>query len=181
MTESIIRSYVIESRAKREPRKLLVCGPTNKSVVVLARQLLRDLEASGDTDTNMALIGDKGELLIDNEEELERWFVYTTIKDYRKCWKRQLEHLLKNKDFIYFENRSNNLLAEMRRKLSSVRMLEEPLMTIKALFSEAHDSDTSSRDEEDEEIIGVPNLHEEGINDAFKDIDMRSKTWTNKL
>ena len=40
MTALIVQNYIKESKKKGLGRKLLVCGPTNKSVVVLARRVI---------------------------------------------------------------------------------------------------------------------------------------------
>ena len=107
---------------------MLVCGPTNKSVIVLARKVLSDM--AGEESMHLALIGDQSELLADNEEELEPWLVYTTIWHWRKSWKRLQHHLLKTSDFNYFMTQANDLLAGMHRRLSVTRKLEEPVSRI---------------------------------------------------
>ena len=61
MTTATILRHFCRSEASSARPKLLVCGPTNKSVVVLARKVLACL---GDSDSlNVAMDSDKDELL----------------------------------------------------------------------------------------------------------------------
>ena len=170
MTASIVQSYINASNDGSK-RKLLVCGPTNKSVVVLATRVIEQM--SGTNLANFALIGDKHELLVDNEQVLEPWFVYTVTKHWRKRWKRLQRHLLRHLDFDYFDDMSNALLLEMRRRLSSVRRLEEPVKNLTALRLAL--PDLQEHEELSDSFDEARKDREQLINDLFEDIDTQLK------
>jgi senataxin len=139
MTVAIICRYILESKALGIKRKLLVCGPTNKSVVVLARKVLHCIKK--DDSTNVVLIGDGDELLSDNRKELEKSFVFTYIQSLTRAWRRLTDRLLKDNDFNRFEDESGYLLSKMRKQIPTIRLreLETALMYVGEFFEESAD------------------------------------------
>ncbi|KAG7348919.1 DNA helicase [Nitzschia inconspicua] len=61
MTCAIICRYLATSKSSDEKKKLLVCGPTNKSVIVLARKVLKSVER--EKSLNVVIIGDTNTFL----------------------------------------------------------------------------------------------------------------------
>jgi len=116
MTAAIICRYILESK-RNEKRKLLVCGPTNKSVVVLLRKVLSCVK--DDESTSIVLVGDRKELLADNRQELEPVFVYTYISVLRRALKALRKKLLDSWDFGEFSSEKEKLIERMRIQLSS--------------------------------------------------------------
>lgn len=76
MTCAIICHYIALAKSSGSKKKLLVCGPTNKSVIVLANKVLRS--TAREKSLNVMIIGDTAELLSDNPE-LRSNVVYTYI------------------------------------------------------------------------------------------------------
>ena len=115
MTVAAICRYLLQSQELGIKRKLLVCGPTNKSVVVLARKVLQCIR--NEDSVNAVLIGDKGELLADNQAELENSFVYTYTADMIKKFKICGDQLLIDDDYVAYEKTTSTLLSRMMRVL----------------------------------------------------------------
>jgi senataxin len=129
MTCSIICRYLSKAKSSGSKKKLLVCGPTNKSVVVLARKVMKCVER--EDSLNVVLVGDKAELLSDNPE-LERIFVYEYWPRLARafvdaCW--QL-----NSDFEKeaFKVKVDALVGSIKKKTPSTctNELEEALQEI---------------------------------------------------
>jgi len=93
MTSAIICRYILESRGADKKRRLLVCGPTNKSVVVLALKVLKSIR--NDDSINAVLIGDKEELMSDNPKELGTFFVYAYTNNLMRRWQAMKMKFLK--------------------------------------------------------------------------------------
>jgi hypothetical protein len=122
MTVAAICRYLERSQELGLKRRLLVCGPTNKSVVVLARKLLHCIR--NEDSVNAVLIGDKTELLADNRAELESSFVYTYGKHMVKKWRLCGNTFLKKYDYDTYEKTTFELLTQMKKVLRKTSFFE---------------------------------------------------------
>lgn len=165
MTVAIICRYMLDSKTMGSGRKLLVCGPTNKSVVVLARKVLHCIK--DDSNTNVVLIGDRDELLSDNRQELETSFVFAYIPSLVREWRSLTNKLLKDNNFSRFEDESENLLSKMRKRLPTIglRALETALMQVGEFFQ-------ASIDRTDSEYSLKTLLRE--ITESIKELDQQN-------
>ncbi|CAB9522121.1 Regulator of nonsense transcripts 1 [Seminavis robusta] len=120
MLVATICRYIMHSKQSLSKRKLLVCGPTNKSVTVLARKVLKCIQR--DETIHAALIGDKEELLQDDREGLEDIFVYSYMDKRKKRWKRISNAFVGTNDFSKFERDSENMLRRLRRQIPNVSL-----------------------------------------------------------
>ena len=118
MTAAIICRYILESRAADKKRRLLVCGPTNKSVVVLAMKALAYMRE--DDSINAVLIGDREELMSDNPDELETFFVYAYTTNLIRRWKTIKNKLLKRYDIDQVEDEFRDVMSDMRRRIPTI-------------------------------------------------------------
>jgi len=123
---------VLKSKSEGKKRKLLVCGPTNKAVIVLVRKVLSCIKS--DDTANVVLIGDKSELLTDNATELESSFAFSFLSSLRKDWRKLEERYWKKKKGQVYIRESNGLLSKMKRQIS-----EGPLIEIESSLSSIED------------------------------------------
>jgi AAA domain len=114
MTCAIICRYIMEGKASRKKRTLWVCGPTNKSVVVLARKVIQCVER--DKSVNVVLVGDKTELLAD-DPELDDFFAHSYTANIRKSISRICGELESTGDLETFRAACHEILANMKRRL----------------------------------------------------------------
>jgi hypothetical protein len=145
MTCSVICRYLSEAKSSGLKKKLLVCGPTNKSVVVLTRKVIKCVER--EDSLNVVLVGDKAELLSDNPE-LERIFVYGYVSHLAKtfvdaCLQFKIKAYneidkTKKADFEIgeFKKTIDCLFVSMKRKTpsTSTQSLENALKKISGAF-----------------------------------------------
>ena len=150
MLVATICRYILESKKLGFKRKLLVCGPTNKSVVVLARQVLRCI--GDDEATNVALIGEKEELLSDHRHELEPSFVYSFVSSLKWSWSAAARKFLKTKDYVTFDYESRQILSKMTRQAPATcpSFIKTALMDIGEGYRENVDQKRGSEDAENE-------------------------------
>lgn len=134
MTIATILKVLVTAREKGEQCKLLVCGPTNKSVVVLARKFLDCL--GDDSSIKAALVGDKGELLADKQDDVENIYVQSYLSKRTAEFKKLGDKLLKGKrsySHDMYEEDTTKLLTRMKSDLKSTNFfdVEESLLDIR--------------------------------------------------
>mmetsp|Transcript_39902 Transcript_39902/g.56228 ORF Transcript_39902/g.56228 Transcript_39902/m.56228 type:complete len:549 (+) Transcript_39902:538-2184(+) len=118
MIVAIICHYLIKAMKENQTKRLLVCGPTNKSVTVIAGRLFRCIRE--DANINIVIIGDKDRLLAENIVELKQSLVYTFIPTMVEQWKALSNELsrriISRTDFIF---KSKKLETRLKRHLAS--------------------------------------------------------------
>lgn len=138
MTAATILRYFRRSEATSVRPKLLVCGPTNKSVVVLARKVLNCL---GDSNSlKLALVGDTDELLADRPDEIEGLLVRSYLPQMLLKWKEVLKIHWSNPKLLHsdYERDTTNLLSQMKMRLKETdfRDVEECLDDVRSAVKE---------------------------------------------
>lgn len=133
MIVATILQFLLLAHENGRRRRLLVCGPTNKSVVVLARKLLDCL--AEDSAVKVALIGDKGELLADKQGDIESIYVHSYLPIKAEQFKKLGQTLLEGSPSYShdkYEEDTANLLSQMKANLKTVSFynVEESLLGI---------------------------------------------------
>ena len=119
MLASIICRYILASKDLSNSRTLLVSAPTNKAVSVIASKFLRCIQ--NDDSIKVALIGDKAELLADNEEELGKHFVYTYTDQMASHLRRRLKKFDKVEDL---QRLSFDTMSKLRQRVPDISRFE---------------------------------------------------------
>ncbi|KAG7348918.1 DNA helicase [Nitzschia inconspicua] len=135
MTCAIICRYLATSKSSDEKKKLLVCGPTNKSVIVLARKVLKSVER--EKSLNVVIIGDTVELLSDNPE-LRSSVVYTYFLYMQNTFLSVCEKLQSDLDITRFSKSVDDIFEDMNRKTPSTNTthVQNTVKEIVAMFEE---------------------------------------------
>jgi len=122
--------------------RLLVCGPTNKSVSVLARKFLSCVRDEGSV--KVALIGEESELLSDNDPKLESRFVYTYPRRLARSLEQEKKHLSRSKDLDLFHELTSSIISSMKRDIPGVSRysLEQAFEAVKEMML-CHDTESS--------------------------------------
>ena len=153
----------------------MVCGPTNKSVVVIARKLLAC--TTRDDTINIVLIGDKSELLADSGHDLLDIYAATYMSTLRRQFQSLGEHLLADGNIAAYEKMTNAIVAKMDKRIPSVSLLGlqsslekvvEEFGNLKWMQSEEYLS-TIGSDQLEEELSNVGSEINEPPNKALKE------------
>jgi len=114
----------------------MVCGPSNKSVVVLMRKILQCLNG---TDTlKVALIGDKDELFADYQDEISEVYVHSYLDLMASKWKDAEKYVLSDTSmYDKYEQDTSRLLSGMKSRLKTTNFmgLEESLLDVREVMN----------------------------------------------
>ena len=98
----------------------MVCGPTNKSVVVIARKLLACTNC--DDTINIVLIGDRSELLADSGHDLLEIYAATYMSTLRREFQRLGKHLLAEGNIAAYEKTTNEIVVKLNKRIPGVSL-----------------------------------------------------------
>ena len=169
---SAVCSHLVESKHKGSSRRILVCGPTNKSITVLARRLLQCVR---DSKVDVVIFGDKASVLAeDSSDFLNPHFVYTYTSTKIKQFNVLTNDFLARKiNSDQFKEKTDHIISVLDRQIPdqfnylTERAAKDLQQAVVAFESRAND------DEKRKELIG-------SVRSAIKELTKQMKSWSEK-
>ena len=179
MTVAAICLHLAESKRMSVNRKMLICGPTNKSVVVLAEKFLQcmgDFDESNQSSSlpwcRPVMIGDKAELLADSPKGLDDLLVYSYLDRAVTSFEKYGKSLAKTKKFWEYNRDTSSLLRQMNEDLTNISLLriEEQIVRLGDLLSQREDNNEAKHKEKSQKDKDKKKLHKQ-IQNAIREVN----------